>query len=361
MAADSDPGPGPIPTPRDTAPLYAAAGVDIDANTRLIPRMRELAAGATRPEVVGGVGAFAGLFDLSAARRPLLVASTDGVGTKILVARALQRYDTVGEDLVNHCVNDILTAGARPLFFLDYLAGAELSEDSKVSIVEGVARACAATGTALLGGETADMPGLYRPGDFDIAGTIVGVVEKGQQIDGSAVSPDDVLLGFPSNGLHTNGYSLARSALGLTEGAEQTRSALAVAEPELGESLGDALLRPHRCYLSDVAPVLDRCRGIAHITGGGLQENLERALPESVSARLDPDQWFVPPIFQLIQARGTVDVAEMYRVFNMGVGLILVVAAEDAAEVQRRAPEATLVGSLESTPGRRAVEIMGIT
>ena len=362
MAADPDPASGPPPpAPRETAPRYAAAGVDVDANTRLIPRLRALAARATRPEVVGGVGAFAGLFDLSGARAPLLVASTDGVGTKLLVARALERYDTVGEDLVNHCVNDILTAGARPLFFLDYLAGAGLAEESKIAIVEGVARACVATGTALLGGETADMPGLYRQGDFDIAGTIIGLVEKGRQIDGSAIASTDVLLGLPSNGLHTNGYSLARSVLGLTADAEQARAALGRVEPSLGESLGDALLRPHRCYLPEIDPVLDRCNGIAHITGGGLQENLERALPEHLSARLDPASWAAPPIFGLIQQRGAVGLAEMYRVFNMGVGLIVVVAPDDVTAVQRHAPEATVIGSLQSATGERTVEIVGIT
>ena len=360
MGSNVNPAAGPSRDPGGRAPRYAAAGVDVDANTRLIPRLRALAAQAGRPEVLGSIGAFAGIFDLSGVSQPLLVASTDGVGTKLLVARALACYDTVGEDLVNHCVNDILTAGARPLFFLDYLAGAGLDEDSKVAVVEGVARACAATGTALLGGETADMPGLYRSGDFDIAGTIVGVVEKGRQIEGTAITPGDAVFALPSNGLHTNGYSLAREVLGLAADPERARALLAAHDPDLGESLGAALLRPHRCYLSVVEPFLDRCKGIAHITGGGVQENLERILPEGVCARLDPARWSIPPLFGLIQRRGAVSDAEMYRVFNMGVGMIVVVAREDAEVVRRHAPEACDVGSLEPAPGSRTVEIVGI-
>ncbi len=361
VGSKENPAVGRSCNPDVRAPRYAAAGVDVDANTRLIPRLRALATRASRPEVIEGIGSFAGIFDLSGVSQPLLVASTDGVGTKLLVARALERYDTVGEDLVNHCVNDILTAGARPLFFLDYLAGAGLDEDSKVAIVEGVARACAATGTALLGGETADMPGLYRSGDFDIAGTIVGVVEKGQQIEGTAITPSDAVFALPSNGLHTNGYSLVREVMGLTADPEQARALLEANAPDLGESLGAALLRPHRCYLPVVAPFLDRCKGIAHITGGGLQENFERILPEGVSARLDPVRWSIPPVFDLIQRRGALSDAEMYRVFNMGVGMIVVVAREDAEVVQRHVPEACGVGSLEPTPGHRTVEIVGIT
>ena len=360
VGSQANPAAGPSRDPGGRAPRYAAAGVDVDANTRLIPRLRALAARASRPEVLGGIGSFAGLFDLSGVSQPLLVASTDGVGTKLLVARVLARYDTVGEDLVNHCVNDILTAGARPLFFLDYLAGAGLDEDSKVAIVEGIVRACSATGTALLGGETADMPGLYRSGDFDIAGTIVGVVEKGQQIAGTTITPGDAVFALPSNGLHTNGYSLVREVLGLAADPEQGRALLEKHDPDLGESLGAALLRPHRCYLPVVEPFLGCCKGIAHITGGGLQENLERILPEGVSVRLDPARCAIPPLFGLIQRRGAITDAEMYRVFNMGVGMIVIVAREDAEVVRRYAPEACDVGSLEPTPGSRTVEIVGI-
>ncbi|HJN92918.1 MAG TPA: phosphoribosylformylglycinamidine cyclo-ligase, partial [Dehalococcoidia bacterium] len=206
------------------APHYAEAGVDIGANDRLIPRYKALAGQATRPEVMGGVGPFSGLFDLSAYNEPVLVASTDGVGTKVLIARMMGRFGTVGHDLVNHCVDDILTAGAQPLFFLDYLANSGLTEDEKVEIVQGVATACRETGTALLGGETADMPDVYRDGDFDLAGTIVGIVEKGRQITGEHIRPGDILLGLPSTGLHTNGYSLVRSIFDL-HGSDPVREA----------------------------------------------------------------------------------------------------------------------------------------
>jgi len=255
------------PEPASGAPRYAAAGVDIGANERLIPRYKALAERTTRPEVLGGVGPFSGLFDLTGFPDPVLVASTDGVGTKVLLARSLGRFDTVGRDLVNHCINDILTAGARPLFFLDYLANNGLSEDDKVAVVRGVAEACREGGLALLGGETADMPDVYQAGDFDLAGTIVGVVAKGRQIDGRGIVPGDVLLALPSTGLHTNGYTLARRVLGLTPAAAPAaRRALEAVVPALGEPLGDALLRPHRPYWPLLEPVLGRCKGIAHIT-----------------------------------------------------------------------------------------------
>ncbi len=334
---------GAPPPAGASTPHYTAAGVDIDANERLIPRYRALAQQATRPEVLGGVGPFSGLFDLSAYPDPVLVASTDGVGTKVLLARRAGRLDGVGQDLVNHCINDVLTAGARPLFFLDYLAGNGLSEDDKVAIVAGAAKACAAAAVALLGGETADMPGLYRPGDFDLAGTIVGVVRKGRQIDGSAIRPGDRLLGLPSNGLHTNGYSLARQALALDA---LDRDALNAPDPVLGTSLAAALLIPHRAYWPLLQPVLDRCRGIAHITGGGLPGNVARMLPAGCSARLQRGAWPQPPIFARLQAAGRIDDAEMLRVFNMGLGLVLAVAPEDADGVRAALPEALPVGRI---------------
>ena len=342
------------------ASRYAAAGVDVDANTRLIPRLRALAATAGRPEVIGGLGAFSGLFDISGFKQPLLVASTDGVGTKLLIARTLQRYGTVGEDLVNHCINDILTAGARPLFFLDYLAGSDLTADHKVEIVAGVARACRATETALLGGETADMPGLYRSGDFDLAGTIVGVVEKGRQIDGSTIALGDTLVGFPSSGLHTNGYSLARAVFQLGRGDEEQDQRILLAAPaELGAPLGDALLRPHRCYATQLQPVLGRCKGIAHITGGGIAENLARILPPGAAARLRRGSWPEPPIFALIQRSGDITEAEMFRVFNMGLGLIVAVAPPDVAALLAVDLAASVVGEITAADGAPAVEIAG--
>ena len=324
-------------------PRYTAAGVDIAANDRLIPRYRALARSAGRPEVLGGVGAFSGLFDLSAFEEPVLVASTDGVGTKLLVARRLGRLDGVGRDIVNHCINDILTAGARPLFFLDYLAGAGLGEDEKVAIVGGVAAACADGGVALLGGETADMPGLYRDGDFDLAGTIVGVVRKGEEIDGRAIRPGDALVGLPSNGLHTNGYTLARAVLRLDE-AEPER--LLAPDPGLGGSLADALLAPHTAYWPALQPVLSRCKGIAHITGGGIPGNVSRILPDACAARLRRGAWPEPPIFERIRAAGEIDDEEMMRVFNLGLGLAVAVEAADAAGVLAALPGAAAVGEV---------------
>ena len=343
----------PEPHP-STTPRYAAAGVDIDANDRLIPRYRALAQSATRPEVIGGVGVFSGLFDLSAYEEPVLVASTDGVGTKVLVARRLGRLDGVGRDIVNHCINDILTAGARPLFFLDYLAGNGLSEDQKVAIVGGIATACAAGGLALLGGETADMPGLYRNGDFDLAGTIVGVVRKGRQIDGRGIRPGDRLIGLPSNGLHTSGYTLARSVFGI-DSAEP--AALERPDPELGVSLADALLAPHTAYWPALAPVLEHCKGIAHITGGGILGNVARILPADCAARLDRGAWPRPPIFDRIQQAGEIGDEEMIRVFNLGLGLVIAVDPAHAHAVTSELPQAAIVGAIVAREDGPAVSV----
>ena len=354
MAADARP-----PDPPPSTPRYTAAGVDIDAGARLVPRLRALAAEASRPEVVGGVGAFAGLFDLSAYRAPLLAASTDGVGSKVLVARALGRYESVGEDLVNHCINDVLTAGAKPLFFLDYLAGNGLSEEQKVALVRGVARACRRAGVALLGGETADLPGLYRDGDFDLAGTMVGVIEGGRPIDGAEIAGGDLILGLPSNGLHTNGYSLARAVFGL-DGEDRTAALarLTALEPELGEPLGEALLRPHLSYWPLLEPVLPWCKGIAHITGGGIAGNLVRVLPPGTTAVVHRGRWPVPPIFGLIQRTGGISAAEMWDVFNLGMGLMLVVREGDLARVEEALPGALRVGEVVARAGEARVEVV---
>ncbi len=339
-----------------SASAYAAAGVDVDANDRLIPRYRDLAHTATRPEQLGDVGAFSGLFELSGYQRPVLAASTDGVGTKVMLASLAGRLDGVGRDLVNHCINDILCAGAAPLFFLDYLAANELSEDDKVAVVSGVAAACRDSGIALLGGETADMPDLYPAGHFDLAGTIVGVLERGQEITGVSIEPGDIVLGLPSNGLHTNGYSLARQVFGLRpeDGAWQERRArLEAFEIELGESLADALLRPHLSYWPALRGVLNRIKGIAHITGGGIAGNVERVLPDHTRAVLDSSHWPEPPIFDLIRKRGRISTAEMFRVFNMGLGMAVVVSAGDADAVVDEMEEATRIG--EVLPGDSSV------
>ncbi|PZC41947.1 MAG: phosphoribosylformylglycinamidine cyclo-ligase [Chloroflexi bacterium] len=349
----TDPPASNLPAPSAT-PRYAAAGVDIAANDRLIPRYRALAQSAGRPEVLGGVGVFSGLFDLTAFPNPVLVASTDGVGTKVLVARRLGRFDSVGQDIVNHCINDILTAGAQPLFFLDYLAGSGLSEDEKVAIVGGIAKACAQGGLALLGGETADMPGLYQHGDFDLAGTIIGVVEKGHTIDGRDIRPGDILLGLPSNGLHTNGYTLARAVLRLDDAPP---AHLAAHDHELGTSLADALLAPHTPYWPLLAPVLDRCKGIAHITGGGIPGNVARILPPDCAAHLQTGSWPEPPIFERIRARGEIDEEEMIRVFNVGLGLVIAVQAAHADSVRAALPGATVVGQIRDRADGPAVHV----
>ena len=345
-----------------SASAYAATGVDVDANDRLIPRFRDLARMAMRPEQLGDVGAFSGLFELAGYQRPVLAASTDGVGTKVMLASLAGRLDSVGRDLVNHCVNDILCAGATPLFFLDYLAANELPEDDKVAIVSGVAAACRESGIALLGGETADMPDLYPAGHFDLAGTIVGVLERGHEITGASIAPGDAVLGLPSNGLHTNGYSLARQVFGLRseDGSWEERQArLEVLEVDLGESLADALLRPHLSYWPALSSVLDRIKGIAHITGGGIGGNIERVLPDDTCVVIESSCWLEPPIFDLIRTRGEISTSEMYRVFNMGLGMAVVVSAEDADAVVGEVEHATRIGEVRagdsSVSGRVAI------
>ena len=307
---------------------YRSAGVDIDAGNETVRRIKALAKSTFTPGVLSDIGSFGGLFALDRGRyqEPVLVASTDGVGTKLKVAFMTGRHDTIGADLVNHCVNDVLVQGAEPLFFLDYLATGRLSPDVAEQVIAGIARGCKENGCALLGGETAEMPGFYADGEYDLAGTIVGIVEKSRVIDGRSIVPGDAVIGLTSAGLHTNGYSLARRIMfdvcGLTP--DQFIS-------ELGTTAGAALLAPHRSYLSPVRPLIREglIKGMAHITGGGITENLPRILPESVAAEVDLDAWTIPPIFRLLQARGGIADAEMFRAFNMGVGLIVVAAAED--------------------------------
>jgi len=307
---------------------YRQSGVDIDAGNEVVRRIKRMAASTYTPGVLSGVGAFGGLFALDGqVADPVLVASADGVGTKLKVAFMTGIHDSIGVDLVNHCVNDILVQGARPLFFLDYLATGRLSPDVAEQIVKGVAEACKANGCALLGGETAEMPGFYADGEYDVAGFIVGVVSRAKVIDGRSIVAGDALIALPSSGLHTNGYSLARQIvfehLGLT---------VNTVVPELGESIGTALLRPHRSYLQLVAPLLDNgwIKGMAHITGGGLTENLPRTMPEGRTPNVDRSSWEVPPIFAWLQRAGGIADEEMFRAFNMGVGMVLVCSAAHA-------------------------------
>jgi phosphoribosylformylglycinamidine cyclo-ligase len=322
---------------------YAAAGVDIDAAERLVARFAELARATRRPEVIADVGPFGGLFRLGTYRDPVLAASTDSVGTKVKLASAAGgRYEGLGHDLVNHCVNDILAAGAEPLFFLDYIGGSGVTDEAKLAMVAGVAAACREAGCALLGGETADMPGLYAGGDFDLVGFVVGVVERDAIIDGSRIGEGDVLLGLPSDGLHTNGYSLVRKIFDVGVGGDpdEERARLERTYPGLDGTLGEALLAPHRCYYDGLKPVLRMAKGIAHITGGGIPGNVPRMLPEGLAARIDRSAWEVPPIFRLIQEGGNVAEEEMYRTFNMGIGMVLAVAREDVEAVRSRLPSA---------------------
>jgi len=333
---------------RSTPLTYAAAGVDIDAADATVRRYGELARRASRPEVLSDVGPFAGLFRLGKYDDPVLVSSADGVGTKLLIAKAAGRYDTVGQDLVNHCVNDILTAGAEPLFFLDYLATGDLSQDRRVEIVEGVATACQQQNVALVGGETADMSDVYRSGDYDIAGFIVGVVERDAVIDGSRLAAGDALIALPSNGLMTNGYSLVREVWGIGKGLgeERDRELLDTHYEELGTTLGEALLAIHPAFHEQLRPPLPRLKGLAHITGGGLAGNLSRIFPDGLAADLDAASWETPALFALIQRTGEIADEEMARAFNMGVAIVIAVAQEEAEAVLGRLDGAWRIGTV---------------
>ena len=309
---------------------YKASGVDIDAGTETVRRIRKLAHSTFTPGVLSDIGSFGGLFRLEPGRYrdAVLVSSADGVGTKLKVAFMANRHDTVGVDLVNHCVNDILVQGAEPLFFLDYLATGRLTPDVAQSVIDGIASACRDNGCALIGGETAEMPGFYNDGEYDLAGFIVGVVDRQRLINGRAIAVGDVLVGLPSSGLHTNGYSLARRIV-----FEHLKLQVHSHVPELGRTIGDALLEPHRSYLSMIRPLLDggRIKAMAHITGGGITENLPRVLPHGTAAVVDASTWEVPPLFRWLQRNGNVPIDDMMRTFNMGLGLIIV-APRDRAE-----------------------------
>jgi phosphoribosylformylglycinamidine cyclo-ligase len=312
---------------------YAAAGVDLHSAEAAKARIGELVAGTRTPLSVGQVGAFGGMVRVPAGmRKPVLVMSTDGVGTKVLVALQAQRFDTVGEDLVNHSVNDILVHGARPIAFMDYVAGAALTVQQIAGIVEGVARGCRVHQMALAGGETAQMPGLYQPGNFDLAGTIIGAVEEDEALHGDRIQPGDTLLGYTSTGLHTNGYTLARRVL-----FEVMKMQLSDQLGDTGQTVADALLAVHRSYSAAVMPVISRLHGIAHITGGGIPGNLVRILPEQCEAVVDSASWTWPPLFRLLKEAGKVSLEEMRDVFNLGVGLIAVLPKAAVDQVQSAA------------------------
>jgi len=366
-SSGSKPGapPRPAPARSATAPVktqrggltYKDAGVDIDAKMKAIERIKGVARGTHRRGVLGEIGSFGGLFDLLDAgtwKRPVLVSSTDGVGTKIKVAMRVGDHTTVGQDLVNHCVNDILVQGAIPLFFLDYIAMGKVIPQVLVDLASGMAKGCREAGCTLLGGETAEMPDLYRPGEYDLAGFIVGAVDRSHLIDGARISSGDVLLGLRSSGLHTNGYSLARKVFFERRGLKPQSLV-----PELGKSVGEELLAVHRSYLPVLRDLIPggALYGLAHITGGGFTDNIPRILPKGTAARIDLGSWPVPPIFRLLQRDGRIADDEMLRTFNMGIGMVLVVPAHREAEVmahlhRMREPYWTIG---EIVPGNRKV------
>jgi phosphoribosylformylglycinamidine cyclo-ligase len=309
---------------------YARAGVDVDLGNTVKRGIHAIVRSTHGPEVLGKIGGFGGLFrpDFKGMKDPVLVSSVDGVGTKLKIAFATHKHDTVGQDLVNHCIDDIAVLGAKPLFFLDYLASASLDPTVFKSILSGFAKACKAGGCALVGGETAQMPGMYQEGEYDLAGTIVGVVDRPKMLDGSKVRPGDVIIGLASNGLHTNGYSLARKVLLGTMGLKVTSKL-----PELRLTLGEELLRVHKNYQPLMASLpAGLLNAAAHITGGGLVDNLPRVLPAGTQANIRRNAWQVPPIFRVIEAGGRIDSDEMYQVFNMGIGMTLIVPKKRAEE-----------------------------
>jgi len=324
---------------------YSKAGVNIDLAEEITGRIAGHARSTLRPEVLSGVGLFGGFFELKGYRQPVLVSSTDSVGTKLRIAIALGKHDTIGIDIVNHCVNDIFTGGAEPLFFLDYIAMGKLVAEKTEALVAGVATACRQVGCALLGGETAELPGIYQGEDYDLVGFIVGCVEKDGIIRGETITEGDAIIGLSSSGLHTNGFSLARRVLG------ETRQEMEAYQPELSRPLGEALLEPHRCYFHDLKDLRPVVKGMAHITQGGLGGNVPRILPTGLMASFDSRSWTVPPIFELIRRRGKIAGDEMYRVFNMGIGMAVITAPENAARLTGAVPGSGLIGEVIAQTG----------
>jgi len=339
---------------------YRDAGVDIDEGDRLVELIKPLARPTLRPEVLAGIGGFGGLFALDAKkyREPVLVSGTDGVGTKLKVAFMANRHGTVGQDLVAMCVNDVAVVGAEPLFFLDYFATGKLSAEQGAEVVKGIAEGCRLAGCALIGGETAELPGFYAPGEYDLAGFAVGCVERSRMVDGKAVVPGDAVVGIASSGLHSNGYSLARKAL-------LERHPLDARLGGLGDrTLADALLEPTRIYAKDVLALLEKVavKSFAHITGGGLPGNVPRNLPDGTRAVVDERRWPRPAIFDVVEREGQVPRDEMFRTFNMGLGLVAVVAPSDEASVHAvlrgRGLESWTVGGIEKGAGEATCEVV---
>ncbi len=331
---------------------YAESGVSIDAGNRAVDLMKDAVKSTYNSSVLAGIGSFGGLFDASALKEmksPVLVASTDGVGTKVKLASSVGRYRSIGHDIVNHCINDILVQGARPLFFMDYFATSKLNPEQTAEVVTGITEACKEADMALLGGETAEMPGVYQPNEFDVAGTIVGVLERDTILPHTDLEVGDVLIGLSSSGPHTNGYSLIRKVF--------ADISLDTFFPELNSTLAEALLAPHRSYFPVVYSLLSSIKALAHITGGGFIENIPRVLPDNLDAKMQIGSWPVPPLWNLIQQKGNIPIEEMYRVFNMGIGMIIIVDKKSVAEIQKRIPERTFVIG-ELIEGNKKVQLV---
>ena len=321
---------------------YRDAGVDLDAAAQAKELFKPFVRSTFGPEVLGDIGLFGGLFKLEGFKEPVLVSSTDGVGTKLKIAYWMGRYDTIGHDVVNQSVNDVLTTGARPIFFLDYIAMEEIAPERVAAIVKGIAEACRAAGCALIGGETSQLSGVFQPGAFELCGFVVGAAERSQLLDPSKVKAGDTLIAVPSSGLHTNGYSLVRHVFDL----ERDPSPLNDTYPELGRTLGEALLEPHRPYYPLLAPALPLVKSMGHITGDGLEDNVARALPAGLRARIDYASWQTPALFRIIQERGNVAIEEMFRVFNMGVGMVMTCDPANVGALLRLLPDAWVVGDV---------------
>ncbi len=321
-----------------TESAYSNSGVSIDAGNRAVALMKEAVKSTYSPAVLAGIGSFGGLYDASALKKmksPVLVASTDGVGTKVKLAASVGRYRSIGHDIVNHCINDILVQGARPLFFMDYFATSQLNPEQTAEVVTGIAEACKQAGMVLLGGETAEMPGVYHPNEFDVAGTIVGMLEREELLPRKNIQAGDVLVGLPSSGPHTNGYSLLRKIFADTP--------LDTIFPELGCPLADVLLAPHRSYLSTLYSLLSHLKALVHLTGGAFIENIPRVLPENLNAQIHLGSWPIPPLWNLVQQKGNISTEEMYRVFNMGIGMVAIVEKAHVTEIQERIPLRTFI------------------
>jgi len=330
-----------VKSTKDKSAAYTKSGVNIDAADAAKNLIKKTTRATFGPEVLTDIGLFGGMFEFKGYRNPVLVSSTDGVGTKLKIASLMQKYDTVGIDLVNHCINDILCCGAEPLFFLDYIAAGRLVPERVAKIVSGLAKACKDSGCALIGGETAEMPGIYHGDDFDLAGFIVGVVNKQSILTGTKIAGDDIILGLPSTGLHTNGYSLARKVFNVEKNPQVLNKSFG-----FKSTLGEMLLKPHRCYYRQLKPYLKKVKAIAHITGGGFIGNIPRVLPAGFGAVIDRKSWKVPDIFNLIREKGKISEEEMYRVFNMGIGMVIVCDPGTSRQIKQGNNSAVTIGKI---------------